>query len=109
MLVGTVGAKRSEAAWQQVYRALNHADAKQRCNSQIILRFPQAIQDFASMFVAMQIKRHDADYNPSTKALKSEVIADIEAVQSVIEGFAATDQKDRRAFAIWVLVRDRKP
>ena len=54
MLVGGPGANRSQPAWRQAYRALQHRDAKQRCESQAISRFPGELQDFAIQFVAMQ-------------------------------------------------------
>ncbi len=60
------------------------------------------------MLITMQAKRHDADYNPDHKAFKSAVIADIEAVESAMADYDASDIKDRRAFAIWILLEDRK-
>jgi uncharacterized protein (UPF0332 family) len=109
LLVGTVGSKRSGPAWQQVYRALDHGYAKSACkNSSVMTKFPREIQDFADMFVSMQVKRHEADYNPVAKAEKSAVISDIRAVEVTIGDFEAADIKDRRAFAVWVLMKDRK-
>jgi uncharacterized protein (UPF0332 family) len=109
MLVGTIGTKRSEHAWVQVYRAVNHRKVKDRCkNLTVMQRFPQSIQDFANWLVTMQAKRHDADYNPEHKAFKSAVMADINAVEAAIAAFHATDTKDRRAFAVWMLVEERK-
>jgi hypothetical protein len=108
MLVGTVGSTRSEHAWVQVYRAVNHGKAKDRCQSKVLRKFPQAIQDFANMLISMQAKRHDADYNPDHKPFKSAVILDIDAVEAAIADFKATAVKDRRAFAVWILIEDRK-
>lgn len=71
-------------------------------------KFPQQIQDFANVFVAMQAKRHDADYNPFHKTTKSEVTTDINAVEAAIDDFEAAPLKDRRAFAVWVLLKERK-
>ena len=66
MLVGSASASsRSDPAWIQVYRALNHGRAKKRCeNRKLMRRFPQEIQDLASLFVDLQIDRHHADYAP---------------------------------------------
>lgn len=71
-------------------------------------QFPAGIQDFANFFVTMQKKRHDADYDPFAKAFKSAVIADIKAAEDVIAKFKAAPVKDRRAFAVWVLLDDRR-
>lgn len=109
MVVGTGGAIRSARAWRQVYRALAHGEARNACrNGAVMARFPQAVQDFANMFVAMQEKRHEADYDPAAaRAFKSAVLADISAVEVAIADFVAADIKDRRAFAVWVLLKDR--
>jgi hypothetical protein len=109
LLVGTVGSRRSGPAWQQVYRALDHGFARGACkNSVVMSKFPREVQDFADMFISMQVKRHDADYNPFARADKSAVLADIRAVEVTIADFETVDIKDRRAFAVWVLLKDRK-
>ena len=59
------------------------------------------------MFVQMQSKRHKADYDPDEKAFKSEVVADINAVEDVIKKFANVPIKHRRAFATFVLFKIR--
>ncbi|MGH6679111.1 MAG: hypothetical protein ACREDL_09320, partial [Bradyrhizobium sp.] len=83
--------------------------AKQACEKkQIIQKFPQEIQDFANMFVLMQIERHDADYDPDKRFYKSATLANISASEVVMTDFVATSTKDRRAFAAWVLFRQRK-
>jgi hypothetical protein len=109
MLVGTAGSERSKPAWHQTYRAVNHAKVKERCNATTTMaKFPQGIRNFGNMLLAMQIKRHDADYNPDAKSFKSAVLADIDAVEAVIKAFHAVGAKDRRAFAVWVLVDIRR-
>ena len=64
MLVGGAGADRSEQAWRQTYRALQHGPARERCAHGNIEWFPNEIQDLAYVFVNMQKKRHSADYDP---------------------------------------------
>ena len=71
MLVGGPGASRSQPAWRQAYRALQHGTARQRCEHQgIIIKFPDEIQDFAERFADMQKKRHEADYDPDATFFK---------------------------------------
>lgn len=60
------------------------------------------------MFAAMQVKRQEADYNPLHSVKKSEVETDIGAAEAAILDFEAVDIKDRRAFAVWVLMKERK-
>ena len=71
-------------------------------------RFPQAIQDFANVFVTMQIKRHAADYDPFHAVYKSEVEQDWADAEDVIRRFSQVRKKNRRAFAAYVLLAQRK-
>ena len=105
MLVGGPGSDRSRPAWRQTYRALRHGTARQRCQRrEIISRFPAAIQDFAQFFSEMQAKRHAADYDPYAAFSKSDVLQDIGAAEAIIDHFNTTPARDRRAFAVYVLL-----
>lgn len=106
-LVGTASANRSEPAWHQVYRALEHRDAAKRCEQNRIQQFPPEIQEFAGLFVDMQRKRHRADYASEGHWLKSEVVDDIAQATAAIALLERAPLKDRRAFAIYVLLRLR--
>lgn len=108
LLIGGTGSNRSPEAWLQVYRAVDHRVAKERCKEQkTVIKFPQDVQDFANIFVAMQEKRHSADYDPLAKFAKSAVIADIDQAEEAIRVFNAVDIKDRRAFCAFILLRKR--
>ena len=106
--------KNGRAAWRQTYRALQHGFAKKACDSvndskqrKILEKFPDEIQDFALQFYNMQIKRHEADYDPYSRYRKSQVLADISATREVIRAFEAAPTSDRRAFAALVLFQRR--
>lgn len=71
-------------------------------------RFPAEVQDFGSLFVEMQHKRHTADYDPDAQFAKSDVMKDIGRVEDVIARFADLPARDRRAFAIYVLLDQRR-
>ena len=108
LLIGGNGAERSDEAWRQVYRSLEHGPAKDRCkDSGMIKKFPKEIEDFSNTFVAMQAKRHDADYDPFKRFVKSEVELDIVVVEQAIQKFKAAKTKDRRAFCAYVLLKKR--
>lgn len=107
MLVGSTSANRSLRAWLQVYRALDHTHAKNQCNQRTINLFPNDIQKLASKFVHLQAKRHEADYNPYAFFTKSEVIQEINEAEQVIKSFSHTANKDKRAFAVYVLMKIR--
>ena len=106
-VAGTASANRSEPAWHQAYRALEHRDAAKRCEQNRIQRFPPEIQEFAGLFVDMQRKRHRADYASEGHWLKSEVADDIAQAAAAIALLERAPLKDRRAFAIYVLLRLR--
>lgn len=108
LLMGGVGATKSEEAWRQTYRALDHGIAKAACkHTAIISLFPKSIEDFANAFVGLQEKRHTADYDPKAKFTKSEVKADVALAKQAIADFSAEVIKDRRAFAAHVLFKRR--
>ena len=107
MLVGGAGANRSAQAWRQAYRALQHTTARQRCANQVIRRFPSEIQAFAGIFTDMQRKRESADYDPDGTFYKSDVLDDIYTTENVISQFLKVPLKDRRAFAVYVLLNIR--
>ena len=109
-LVGRTRAHRSEAAWRQAYRALEHGYARSQCSRPTIRAFPSGIERFADVFTDMQRKRHLADYEPQTPDghwRKPEVEEDIDAAADAIEAFEAAPVQDRRAFAVFVLLRNR--
>ena len=48
-MLGGVNASRSNRAWRQVYRALEHGSAKNACKNHHTLKlFPKDIEDFAN-------------------------------------------------------------
>ena len=108
LLIGGDGANKGVMAWRQVYRSLEHTIAKNACrNHAILAKFPKQIEDFANHFVGMQDKRHIADYDPYVTITKSEVLQDLAITKQVILNFVGQTTKDRRAFCVWVLFKNR--
>ena len=108
LFVGGIGADRSKHAWKQVYRAIDHGPAKTAClDAKVVTKFPKAIEDFANTFVTMQTKRISADYDPTSRFTKSEVVQDIAIAKRNIDAFNALPKKDRRAFCAFVIFRRR--
>lgn len=70
-------------------------------------KFPKAIEDFGSTFIAMQEKRHAADYDPFISMTKSAVYFDIVVAEQAIDAFKQVPVKHRRAFCAYVLLKDR--
>jgi uncharacterized protein (UPF0332 family) len=106
-LVGT-GALRPQRAWLQTYRAVDHGQAKSRCKDANAKGFPISIQAFAESFVTLQEHRHRADYSPDQHFTKQEVIEVIRLARSAVAAMTNAPTKDRRAFAVHVLLPYRK-
>lgn len=108
LFVGGVGAARSDLAWRQVYRSLEHGLAKDACrNARTMKAFPKDVEDFANMFATLQYKRHGADYDPSVRYARSEVVQDIDNAEDAIRRFERVAAKERRAFCAHVLFKTR--
>lgn len=106
--VGATVKDGNRRAWRQAYRALGHGDARQRCeNTSIVSKFPIAIREFAQQFVQMQIQRHSADYDPTARFLRLDVVNHIEETTRIISNFNSAPRSDKRAFAVYVLLRAR--
>ena len=110
-LVGKTRKHRRESAWRQAYRALEHGYARSQCSHSDILsgnqKFSQQIQYFISSFTDMQRKRHQADYDPVGRWSKSDVLDDLDNAADASDEFEAAPLKDRRAFAVFVLLKSR--
>ena len=109
MLVGRTPGSRSQPAWRQVHRALEHGYAKNQCsNWNILSRFPRQILEFAELFVDMQRHRQEADYDPDAQFFRSDVLVFIDQAKKVLSEFADTDAREQQAFAVYVLFRVRQ-
>ena len=109
LLAGATRAGRSQPAWEQTYRALEHGHARNQCRNQsMVSRFPLDIQDFAEHFVEMQRYRHYADYAPITDFERFRVAQLVGLTERTINLFNGMPTRDRRAFAIYVLFRTRR-
>ena len=108
MLAGTVAANRRESAWQQAYRALQHGTLRARCNNtEMMQTFPVEIQKFGGQLVYLQPRRERADYDPFATLEQSSVIVDIDESENAIAQFRGAPERDRRAFAVYVLLNLR--
>ena len=106
-LVGRSRAHRSGPAWRTTYRALEHGYARTQCSGPAIKTFPTEIRELAESFADMQQKRQLADYDPETRWRKSDVEEDIDEAADTIDRFEAASAWERRAFAVFVLLRNR--
>ena len=108
LMIGSTAEARRQTAWRQVYRALEHTAAYKACtNPAILLSFSPAIRTFARTFAEMQTKRHDADYDPSSRFRKSAVVQDLSDALTALTAFGGASGAERRAFVAAALLRTR--
>ena len=105
-LAGSTGTVGNRPMWRRAYRALEHRQAKARCEN-VPTWFPEEIRDFGQTFADLQSKRHLADYDPDHPVKKSQVVADINDARTAISRFLAAPANVRRDFAIHVLMKMR--
>lgn len=105
LLAGEDPANRSNRAWRQTYRALNHGAVQNRRNRrEFKTEFPQAIQDFAKVFVEIRDKRNSADYDPTEPFSKSDAEQAIDDAEDAINDFMSIESGERRNFALYLLL-----
>jgi len=107
LLVGKTKSVRSEKAWQQMYRALDHGRAKSAAEAARNLGFPQGLKDCADAFVELQKARHDADYDPLFRTSRLEAMEALVRAEDAIAKLRAAPLRDRRAFAVQLLMQKR--
>jgi len=71
----------------------------------MMAKFPEGILNFSETFLALQEKRHDADYDPFEKFAKDAVSADIKRVKVAIAKLKDVPNPHLRAFAIYLLLK----
>ena len=108
-LVGDDPQARDPDAWRQAYRALDHGYARRRCEqARGHTRFSTPIQNLAGHFVLLQTRRHRADYDPGATFYQPEVLVTLAQIDEIIADFRAAPAPERRAFAVYVLMRERQ-
>lgn len=96
-------------SWSQTYRSLEHGYARSQCEDQgAMSQFAPQIQEFADLFISMQIHRQNAEYNPDGVYDRAIVIEQVEIARQAIDRLASAPQPHRRAFALHVLLRRRR-
>jgi hypothetical protein len=104
-IAGT-GPQRSDPAWVQVYRALEHGVAKNACKQARNKGIPPEIVKFAETFVALQEERHAADYDPQSFYARAAVSTLVADAAQAIDDLGQVARAHRRAFVALVLLRE---
>ena len=105
LLAGEHPANRSQRAWRQTYRALNHGAVRNRgARREFKTEFPQEIQDFAEVFVEARGRRNRADYDPTEPFSKLDAQHAINDAENAINDFMSIDSGEKRNFALYLLL-----
>ena len=117
----TVGStKRTTPRYTLVYRSADHNQMRETCE-QVgksnppdkfkpyvpSVDFSEAIRGFADTFVAMQAKRHRADYDPSYSATRSDAEIAVRQARTAMQQFESAPTAEREAFLFLILFRPR--
>ena len=93
--------------WLDTCRTLEHRAAKYRLTSYIAVRQELGIRDFAQTFGSMQEQRITADYDPTARFVRSQIIAFIDRAEDATRAFVSVPAQTRRSLAVYLLVRRR--
>ena len=89
-------------------RSIQHTELKNRMQyahkAGKDLDFPEQLVKFANVFCELQKDRHQADYDPLVAFSKTDAQAKVEGAKNAIQEFDSVDEKDRRAFLVWMLL-----
>ena len=106
--IGAASTTSSDAAWEQVYRALEHGFARNACEQAKILGFSEGITTFATAFVSLQQERHRADYAPNVSLSPMGVAELIAMAEMAISALQSCTSEEQTAFSALVLLKLRK-
>ena len=107
MLVG-VGPNRPHKAWAHALRSIQHGEAKTACEAARQMNISAQIKTCADTFVNLQQMRHNADYDPALRVLRAHAITAIDLGGAAIRNLKSAPRKDRKAFAVQLLLKKRR-
>lgn len=104
LLVGGSEAERSRPEWSRAYNALG-GDCPDRRLQGDYSGYPQAIRDFAAVFLDLHRQRLLADEDPAATFTAAQAQAWVERADGAINAFLAAGPAQRRSFALEILLR----
>ena len=106
VLVGAASDQLTADAWIQIYRGLNHNQARVQLQ-QNRARLSVDAQVFAKLFADLQDERHSADYNPVATFTAEAAANWLDKTEASITNFLQTSRSERAAIAALTLIRTR--
>ena len=106
VLVGAASDQLTADARIQIYRGLNHNQARVQLQ-QNRARLSVDAQVFAKLFADLQDERHSADYNPVATFTAEAATNWLDKTEASITNFLQTSRSERAAIAALTLIRTR--
>lgn len=103
LFVGGASPDRAESAWRHIYISHDHTRIAVKCASRHLEKFPPDIVHFAELFLQLQFRRHQSDYEYGYSPNSGEVITDIELAEVQITRLLAVEEKHQRAFCVLIM------
>jgi uncharacterized protein (UPF0332 family) len=107
LLMGGGSRARGQGAWVQIFRAVDHGAARNACGLAAKSGFSSGIVRFAETFQTLQEERYRADYDPTVRYRREDVLGLINEADRAIRSLAGAPRPERRAFAVSVLLKRR--
>lgn len=106
-----IGGKRDRETlgWLRIFRGVDHENARLACRQNELLKtLHPGISIFATQFIVLQDQRYKADYDPTSKYNRAEVLVMISEAKAALKDFEAAPKSDRRQFCAHALCKKRK-
>ncbi len=104
LLAGISDPERNRPDWLRAYHALGGDFSDQRLQGDYS-NYPEAIRTFADTFLELHQQRLLADEDPWATFTAAEAQAWVERAADAINSFLSTDPKQRKSFALEILLR----
>ena len=110
VMVGpNAGSQLERELWNMAYRSIDHGPARSKCNDAgSISQFSPDIRKFATRLVALQHRRHEADYDPGAIFDQTQVNQIIDDAEDALVGFNNAPPDEIRLFIAYLTSRARR-
>ena len=111
---------RNDRRYTMVYRSIDHSAVRKMCeeaakqtpNAKLFkslsgARFESSIRQFANLTLALQSKRHEADYDPSHRLTSVDAMFAIYQARTAIDAFEQASPESRKLFLTLLLFAPR--
>lgn len=97
-MIGTTPQARRSVAWNRVYRALGHNEAKKACARSCNTTNSENLMIFTTTFPDLQDLRHQADYDPNVRFNHSFVVARVDEAEQALTALQCLSKAEQLDF-----------